>query len=310
ITAQLVDAQTGHHLWAERYDRDLKDIFALQDEITMKIITGLQVKLIEGEQARLGAEQTNNLDAYLEVLQGREYFRRHNKEGNFLARRLAEKAISLDPKYGSAYVLLASTFFMEVQLGLSKSPRESIAKAMGLTQKALAINDSSAWGHSLLGWLYTLTRQHDKGIAECERAIGLEPNSAQAHFYLGLVLRYSGRPGKAIAMYKQAIRLNPMPPSAYLQGLTNAYCMTGQYEEAITAGKRAVHLEPENMTAHAFLAVAYSLSGREEESRAEAAEVLRVNPKFLVQSWEKTMPFRKQADLALVIGALRKAGLK
>jgi adenylate cyclase len=223
---------------------------------------------------------------------------------------LAEEAISLDPKYGSAYVLLANTYFMDVQLGLSKSPRESIAKAIELTKKALAINESLVWGHSLLGWLFTLTRQHDKGIAACERAIALEPSSAQAHFYLGLVFRYAGRAEESITMYKKAIRLNPIPPSQYFQGLTNSYCMIGQYDEAVTAGKKAVQLEPDNMTAHAFLAVAYSLSGREEESRAEAAEVLRVNPKFLVQSWEKTMPFRNQADLELVTGALRKAGLK
>jgi adenylate cyclase len=309
ITAQLVDAQTGHHLWADRYDREMKDIFALQDEITMEIISALQMKLTEGEQARLGSEETKNLDAYLKVLQGRECFRRHNREGNSSARRLAEEAISLDPKYARAYVLLANTYFMDVQLGLSKSPRESIANAIELTKKALAINESLAWGHSLLGWLYTSTRQHDRGIAACERAIALEPSSAQAYFYLGLVFRYAGRAEESITMYKKAIRLNPIPSSPYFQGLTNSYCMTGQYDEAVTAGKKAVQLEPDNMTARAFLAVAYSLSGREEEARAEASEVLRINPKFSVQSWERTMPFRNQADLELVIGALRKAGL-
>jgi adenylate cyclase len=205
---------------------------------------------------------------------------------------------------------LAHTHFMDVQLGLSKSPKESIARAIELTKKALAINEALASGHSLLGFLYTLTRQHDKGIAACERAIALEPSSAHAHFYLGLVLRYAGRAEESIAMYEKAIQLNPIPPNQYFQGLTNSYCMTGQYDEAVSAGKKAVHLEPDNMTARAFLAVAYSLSGREEEARAEASEVLRINPKFSVQSWEKTMPFRNQADLELVIGALRKAGLK
>jgi TolB-like protein/class 3 adenylate cyclase/Tfp pilus assembly protein PilF len=310
ITAQLIDALSGHHLWAERYDRDLKDIFAIQDEITIKILTLLRVRLTEGEMSRTQASDTNNLDAYLLFLQGQEEARRMNKDGNFLSRQLARQAIALDSKYAMAYNLLANSYVNEIVLGLSNDPRLSLGKAMELTQKAIVLDNSLALPYALLGFIYTLMRQHDKGIAECEQAVNLEPNSALAHYRYSLALNYAGRPKEAITMFKEAIRLDPIPVSLYYQSLTNAYCLTGEYEEAIAAGKKATSLGPNNLVAHAFLAAAYSLHGREEEARAEASEVLRINPNFLVQSWEKTMPFRNQADLELVIGALRKAGLK
>jgi adenylate cyclase len=310
ITAQLIDALGGHHLWAERYKKDLKDIFALQDEITMKIVTSLQVSLTEGETARMQAKGTNSLDAYLLFLQGWKEAGSMNKDGNFLGRQLAEKAIALDPKYALAYNLLATTYMNEVILGLSEDPRVSLKKAMELTQKAIALDKSLAWPHALLGFLYTLTRQHDKGIAECEQAVNLEPNSAISYFYLSLAFKYAGRPKEAITMAKEAIRLNPIPPGFYYQNLTHLYCLTGQYEEAIAVGKEATRVEPNNFTVRAFLTVAYSLHGREKEARIEAAEVLRINPKFRVDSWAKTIPFKNEAGRELTIGALRKAGLK
>jgi TolB-like protein/Tfp pilus assembly protein PilF len=310
VTAQLVDAQTGNHIWAERYDRELKDIFVIQDDITKKIITALQVELTEGEQARIWSKGTANIEAYLLCIQGMEQIRRMNKDGTVRSRQMAEKAIALDPNYALAYRLLANTYAMEVPLRLTKNPRQSIARATKLTQKALALDESLASAHSLLGWLYTLMRQHDKGIQECERGVALEPNSANAHFFLNLALRYAGRAKEAITMCKEAIRLDPIPMSHYYQGLTNAYCLAGQYEEAITAGIKAVHLEPNNLIAHAFLAAAYILGGMEEEALAEAKEVLRINPRFSVEQWAKTMPYKNQADRDLVINALRKAGLK
>jgi len=310
ITAQLIDATTGSHLWAERYDRELKDIFATQDEITMKILTSLQVSLTEGEMARMQAKGTKNLDAYLLFLQGWREAGGMNKDGNFLGRQMAEKAIALDPKFAMAYNLLATTYMNEVLLGLSEDPRLSLKRAMELTQKAIALDNSLAWPHALLGWIYTLMLQHDKGIAECEQAVNLEPNSAIAHFYLSLALKYAGRPKEAITVAKEAIRLNPIPPGFYYQNLTHLYCLTGQYEEAIATGKQATRVEPNNFTLRAFLTVAYSLHGREEEARIEAGEVLRINPRFLVDSWAKTMPFKNEADKKLTIDALRKAGLK
>jgi adenylate cyclase len=310
ITAQLIDAKTNHHLWAERYDRDLKDIFAIQDEITMRIITSLEVKLTEGGPFRIQARGTDNLEAYLLCLQASEQANRLNKDGNVLARQLAEQAIAMDPKYPEAYFVLARTSWLEIPLGLSKDPRESIARAMKFTQKALALDNSLAAAHSTLGMLYTIIGQHDKGISECEQAVNLEPNSAGAYYVLGEVLRYAGRHEEAIAMCKKAIRLNPFAPSWYYFGLTNAYSLTGQYEEAIKAGKKAIHIDPNNLVSHVFLAAAYSLHGQEKEARIEAQEVLKINPNFSLDQWEKTIPYKNEADRKLIIGALYKAGLK
>ncbi len=309
ITVQLIDAIGGHHLWSERYDRELKNIFALQDEIALKIMSAMQVELTEGDRARMLAKGTDNLEAYLTLLKGIDLFG-FTKDSIDQARKIFEKTVALDPNYAQAYRWLGNTYMMEVVTGLSEDPKQSIGRAMHLTKKALALDDSLASAHDLLGWLYTMTRQHDKGIAECERAVTLDPNYANGYFFLGTALRYAGRPEEAIEMYNKAIRLDPIPQGRYYQGLTNTYCLMGQYEEAISAGQKAIHLNPDNLIAHAFLAAAYSLSGREEEAHVEAAEVIRLNPKFLVETWETTMPFKNKSDLELVIGALRKAGLK
>ena len=233
-----------------------------------------------------------------------------NKDGTVRGRQMAEKAIDLDPNYALAYRLLASAYANEVPLRLSKDPRQSIGRAMELVQKALALDQSLASAHSLLGWLYTLMRQHDKCISECERGVALEPNSASAHFSLSLALRYAGRHKEAITMCKEAIRLDPIPPSSFYGTLANAYCLVGQYEEAITAGKKATLREPDNLFAHAFLAAAYSLHGRKEEAGIEAREVFRISPKFSLVHWAKTIPYKNKADRDLIIGAMRKAGLK
>jgi len=310
ITAQLVDTATGGHLWSERYDRDLKDIFALQDEITMKILTAVRVKLTEGEQARLYAKGAVNLDSFMKVLQGVPYFYRFNKEGNIQARQMFEEAIALEPKNAGAYTLLGWTYLMEVWSGLSESPGRSMARAAELAQKALALDDTLDLPHSLLGNIYLMSRQYEKAIAEEERAIALNPNGADAHAHLGMTLNYVGRPEEAIALLKKAIRLNPIPPNWYLFSLGDAYRLTEQYEVAIAVYKRVLHRNPDDIRAHTGLTATYSLLGREEEARAAAAEVLRINPKFSLEHVAKAFPFKNKADTDRVIDALRKAGLK
>ena len=261
ITAQLIDATTGNHLWSERYDRNRKDIFALQDEITMKILAALQVKLTHGKQARMWAKGTENLDAYLKLMQAREYYLQMNVESNALARQLAEEAIALDPEYGDAYSWLGATHMMEVWFQSSKSPKASILKAMELLQKALALDDSLAFARSELGLVYTVLRQHDKGIAEVERAVALNPNSADAYNHLGLVLRFAGRPEEAIPALKKAIRLNPFPPVIYYHNLTLAFLYAGQCEKATAACEKALHHGTDNLFAHMSATAAYSMCG-------------------------------------------------
>jgi adenylate cyclase len=310
ITAQLVDAKTGNHLWAERYDRELKDIFALQDEITMKIITAMQVKLTGGELPRMWTKGTDNLDAYLKFLQGQKHFMRFNPDDHILARRYYKEAIALDPEFATPYAFMGFTHLIEVRGGLSKSPQKSIGQAFKLAQKALALNESLPNGHLLLGAIHLIKRQHEKAMAVFERALALEPNGYGPLFWLGEALTAAGRPQEAIPHLKKAIRVNPLDPTLGLYGLGAAYTRMERYGEAITVLKKALHYLPDFLPAHLFLAVCYAALGREEEARAEAAEVLRINPNFSAKNFAKISPIRDKAVKEWYIDALRKAGLK
>jgi adenylate cyclase len=309
ITAQLADAKTGNHLWAERYDRELKDIFAIQDEITLKILTALQVKLQHGEQARLFAKGTNNLNAYLKLLKVREYLLNQNRDDNIIARQLAQEAIALDPEFPAAHYFLAWTHIMDPIYGSTKSPRKSIEKAAELAQKVLALDDSNFMSYLLSGYLYLRKRHHEKAIAEYERAIALNPNAAAAHAWLGIALNYVGRPEDAIRSFKKAMRLNPIPPSFYLVNLGRSYRMVGQYEDSIATYKKVFDSAPNNLLAHAGLTATYSLAGRLDEARGQAVEVLRVDRKFSAERYAKKWPYKDKAETERLIDALRKAGL-
>jgi adenylate cyclase len=283
ITAQLVDAKTGNHVWAERYDRDLKDIFAVQDEITKKIITALQIELTEGEQARVYERGTKNIEAYLKVLQAAEVGRRLNPEDNLKARRMAEEAIALDPNYASAYRELGATHMREVWLRITKSPRDSLRRAAELAKKALALDESLPPAHTLVGQVLLLSRAFDKAIAQGQRVIELDPNGAESHWYMGAALVFAGRPEEAIQSFKKAIRLNPFAPSHYFHTRAVAHWYLAQYEEAIKWGEKAVKRSPQNQISHSVLTMSYSSAGREEEARAQGAKLLKVNPKYCVR---------------------------
>ena len=308
IAAQLIDALTGRHLWAERYDRDLKDIFALQDEITIKIISALQVKLTDGEIARTSAKGTQNLEAYLKLLQAYESLYTVTKEGIAQARRLCEEAIALDPEYAAAYGLLGATHFMDSTMGWSKSRKESLNRAFEIIKKAKALDDSDSLSHSLLGVLYVMTREFDKGIEECERAVALAPNSGKAHIWMGLVLHIVGRHEEAIRYAEHALRLDPIPPGWYFRILGQAYSWVGRYEEAIAAFKKSLQRAPNDRLTHLHLTTAYGWAGCLEEARTQVAEVLRITPKYSVEQ-AKTILYKNKTDRERYLDALRKAGL-
>jgi len=309
ITAQLIDALSGHHLWAERYDRELKDIFALQDEIAMKVITALQVKLTAGEMAGMIAKGTKNIDAFIKYVQAYELMTKLTKEGNAQAKKVLEEAIALDPEYSRLYMGLGQTHFYDVWLGTTESPDQSLARAFELVQKAISLDDSNAAAHGTLGQVYVMKRQYDKAIAECERAVSLDPNSAENIFRLGFVLNYAARAVEAIPYLQNAIRLNPLPPATYFVILAISYRDSGQYEKAIETCKKALQREPNTQFAYIHMAISYIRLGQEKEARAAAAEILRINPKFSLERYAKILPF-PQPVADLVIEDLRKAGLK
>ena len=215
ITAQLIDATTGYHLWSEQYDRPLKDIFALQDEIVQKIVTTLKLQLTLQEQGYVVRKHTDNLEAYDAFLRGQEYYCRFTKEANAQARQMFEKAIALDPQYAEAYAWLGWTYWIEWVFRWSADP-QTMERALALAQQALALNDSLPTAHSLLSIVYAQKQQYDQAIAEGERAIALDPNDAHSYAVQAEVLNFAGRPEEALQAVEQAMRLNPRYPPWYL----------------------------------------------------------------------------------------------
>jgi TolB-like protein/class 3 adenylate cyclase/Tfp pilus assembly protein PilF len=310
ITAQLVDATTGGHLWSERYDRDLKDIFALQDEITMKIMTALQVKLTEGQTARLTARGTENLEAYLKCLEGREYLVRINKESNALAREKLNEAIALDPNFPAAYRFLSATHFIDIWVRATDSPKRSLGEAIKLVKKAISLDPSYGDAHGFLGFVLVYARQYEAAVAEAEKGVALTPSSASCYGYLASVLRCVGRSEEAIQAYKKAFRMNPFPPTNLIYGLGCAYLFTGQCEKAIEQCLKAVDLEPKSVLNHVVLTAVYGACGREEDARSQAKELLKIQPNFTVDYFGKQLTIKNQADRELLLDGLKKAGLK
>jgi len=314
ITAQLIDALTGNHLWAERYDRDLKDIFALQDEITIKILTGVHVKLAGGDVSRAErfAEKyykgKQGLDCYLKLMEAESYYARWNIQDNNIARRIIEEAIAMCPENPMGYIHLGFVYHHDHALGNTKSAQETLEKGIELAQKALAMDESIASAHSLLCGLYRRMREYEKSIAEGERAVALDPGGAGVLTYYAVSLGAVGRPEESIPLFQKAIRLDPF--SSPYRSFGDALREAGRFEEAVSAFKKAIQLAPDDIRAHYYLAATYVMMGREKEARDEAAEVLRIDPKFSLDFLTKILPYKDQSRRDKVINALRKAGLK
>jgi len=309
ITAQLIDAVKGYHVWSERYDRDLKDIFALQDDITKKVLTALRVKLTSGEDARIYAKSTDNLEAYLKSLEGYKYLMLHNEEANHLARQMFNEAIALDPNYSAAYQNLAWTYVFDVGYGWTKSRAKSLEKASEYAEKALALDDSQAYAYAALSAVHVQKGELNEAVALREKAVDLVPNSANYHALLGLgILWMGGRTDEAIQEFKIANRLDPFPPNWILYYLGVAYRVKGEYDKAIEIFKKVIKRNPDYWLSHLGLAACYGLQGREEEARAAATEVLRIRPNFSIAKIKS--PYRDPADKNRTLEVLRKAGLK
>ncbi len=309
INAQLVDGLTGRHLWAERYDRQISDIFALQDDITNQVVTALEVKLTEGEAARISRRQTDNNDAYELFRKGLEIFRRFTKTDNDQARRLFKQAVEIDPGFADAWCFLGYTYHVDWYFGWSENAAQSLERATELAQKAITLDDSSPYPYILLEIISLFGREYDKAIAYGEKAVALEPNHADATVELARTLEYAGRPEEAIELTKKAMRLSPYYPDWYLAVLAVAYRLAGNYDEAIAAFEKRRERNPNSTLPHLGLAVLYSEVGRDEEARAAAAEVLKRNPRISLKQVTNRLPYKDPAEVDRIIAALRKAGL-
>ncbi len=313
ITAQLIDALKGHHIWAERYDRDVTDLFALQDEITLKIVRSMALKLTHEDQLLAAGKSGEklSLDCFMKINEGLKVNESLNIEAARAARRVAEEAIAMCPEVPMTYVLMGFVHQMEF-IRMLNPPQDAIEKGIEMAQKALAMDDSISVAHSLLCSLYILRGELDKGITEGERAVALDPNGAFAYSLYGWALSAAGRSEEAIITYQKAIRLNPIGASMLVySNFAYALRSTGRFEEAVSADKKGLQTIPDNMVSHVGLAATYSMMGREKEARAEAAEVLRLSPRFSLELYRKRLSImRNQAEVDHFIDALRKAGLK
>ncbi|AUX75670.1 adenylate/guanylate cyclase domain-containing protein [Sinorhizobium fredii] len=309
ITAQLIDAASSGHLWAERFDRDLTDIFAVQDDVTQQIVGALAINLTEGDRQRLAPEHTGNIEAYDYFLRGRELWHRLTMETNVAARDLLQRAIKLDPNFASAHAFLALTHVLDYLNGWSPSPPNSREQAEELATRAVALDDRDPRAHWALSIVELYSRRHDVAISEAQRAIVLNPNFAEGHVSLGEALNYSARADEALKHFDRAKVLNPYFPDVLLHFQALASFHLGRYEQAVGLLKERLTRNPVTDVSRALLAASYGHLGRFDDARAAWQEVFRVNPDYSLEYRRKVLPYKNPDDFELVVDGLRKAGL-
>jgi len=302
ITAQLIDAKTEGHLWAERYDRDLEDIFALQDEVTQKIVVALALKLTQDEQERLAQRETENMEAYDYALRGLEFVYRYTQEDNAQGQLMFAKAIELDPQYALAHAWLGRSHWMDYTLGWNQDS-QILEQVFELTQKAIALDETLPPAHCLLADIYLWTKEHAQAIAEAEKAVALNSNDADGLAGLGGILTFAGRSEEALDYIKKGMLLNPAHPVWYLWNLGHAYFWLDRYEEAIATFKQALERSPNFIPAMAFLIAAYWELGRKEKARSVMNQFLGQTSQPSPEYWRDKLPYQDEADLKRVMDA-------
>ena len=282
INVKLIDALSGKNLWAEKYDRSIDDLFAMQADITKEVLNALQVELYEGEFGNVLARGTNNLEAYLKIVQGYQHWQAGNKENDAIAQRLAKEAIELDPEYSQAYSLLSRTLWRKVVFRTTKDPVTTNKKALNAALTALEL-DYSFDTLSHLGWVYTRMKQFKKGIETAERGLALKPNNSRALTNLGLTIMKEGRCDEAINLFDKALRVSPIPSVNILYCAAAAHRDCMQYDECLSLAQKATELGPDSFLAHMKTADCYDLSGRVEEAKSAADKALKIFPNFTVK---------------------------
>jgi adenylate cyclase len=309
ITAQLIDASTGGHLWAERYDRDLVDIFSVQDEVVEKIVAALEVELTDEEQDRLDQNQTDNLDAYDFAKRGWWLKGQLTREDNDQARLMFEQAIDLDPQFADAYVGLGFTYYEAWSHQWTQDP-QSLNQAYDLAVQAIALDERQAGAYALLGWVHLWRKEFDLAISHKEQAIALNPNEADHYVDLAQVLIFSGDPEEAIKWVEEAMLLNPHYPVHYPFALGFAYLMLERYEESIAAQEEALSINPFNLASYLNLVGAYVGLGQIEQAQYYMGEALKINPHLSLSTSRERFPFKDPEVLEWVLDAFQKAGLE
>lgn len=308
INAQMIDGQTGGHLWAERYDRDLEDIFAVQDEVTRTIVTALEVKLTASEEARRESHSKIDPEVYDLLARARQVALQLRPEAAVEARSMLERVIALDPSVALAYGRLSVMYFAEYVNQWNNASDENLTKAAELARKAIDTDDTEPQGHIALAIVLTWTRRWDEAEKAAERAVALAPNLADAYTSLGNVRDFQGRHEDAVALYTRAHRLDPQFDLS-LHFLGRALLALGRFEEAEIAFKRRLSLAPHSDMTRFYLACLYGLTGRLEEARRYWQETLEVSPDFSVERLRQILPYRDTGQVDRLTDGLRQAGI-
>lgn len=310
ITAQLSDAETASHIWADRFDRDMEDIFAVQDEITAVIVNTLLGKLKHKEYLRSLHKRPETLDAYDHALRASVLMTDWDREGNFRARCEAELAIELDPGFARAHALRAWTFSLEAVLRWVKDPRASFQAGYAAAITAVDLDYDEPWAHAALGFSELWgRREYASGIQSMERAIGLNPNNPHFRVWLSNGLCLAGRSEEGLAEIQQAIRLNPNYPPIYLHFLARILATLGRYEEALGHLQRMVKVMPTSTNSLALLAACNIAVGRSEPAAAAVAQLLDISPDFRLAIIPEASPYAVKEELETYLELLKEAGL-
>ncbi len=309
ITAQLVDATTDYHIWAERYDREVNDIFALQDEVTRQIVRAMAVKLTEAEQTRMGRAPTGVLEAYDLVLRGSEERKRTTRESNAEARRLFVKALDLDPDYAMAYTGLGWTQLQSWQF-LWSTDRQSLERAGELAERAIALDRTLANAYHLLAQVNLWRKDHERALAQIERAIELAPNDADGYDTLAEIHGWSGMPEQSIRQVRHAMRLNPHYPFFYLWPLGHAYYLLQRRQDAIDIFGKIIERNPNFLPAYAFRAVLLSELGRVKEAQEAWDKASHLSPGASQSTLRDRLPYKRASDLERFLAAAHRAGMQ
>jgi len=311
ITAQLIDAATGGHLWAERYDRDLTDIFAVQDEVTGQIVAALKVTLTPQEQSLLVAGGTTNVEAHDLVLRARELLSQPTKNHELFQKvvDLLGRALQLDPNYSDAYAGLAWIHQLDSQNRWSDDADHGLDRALTYADKAIATGPNEAFGHCVAAIVATFAKDLDRAAAETDKALALSPNNGLAVNVRGVTYVYKGEPERGIPDIERAFRLDPGFSSQYLHFLGVAYLVAGRYETAAAHFRERILLVPETDFSRAFLASALGHLGQFDEARQVWRELKRVNPKYSFDVHMARLPFRRVEDMDRIRAGLSEAGL-
>jgi TolB-like protein/class 3 adenylate cyclase len=305
VTGQLVDTATGAHLWADRFDRELNDIFAVQDELTQEIIAALKVKLTPEQKCRLVRKSTITVEAYNFFLRGREQAMIQTKSNNIEARALLESAIAISPGFAAPHAYIAFTRLTDY---LIFGDLHSLQAGLQIAAQAIAMGEDDPYPHFVHSIALVAYREYDKALAEVQRCLALAPNLAEGHMQLANVYYYSGDPSRAVDTLNAYMRLDPFYPPLALHFLAQAQHSLGQFDAAVTTLKRRLEREPSE-NGYALLASCYGHLGEIDESRSAWAEVMRIAPDFLVERRWGVMPFKNPHEYARRVEGLRKAGL-